>query len=101
MKLLDQVRHVARLRHLALATEDCSARGGEHYIRFHTTAEGFRHPITMRAAQIEQFPKPLAINLLTLRLEASRNARRSRRNGRRHIMVTPPPIGAVRFCVKK
>ena len=61
MKLLDEVRHVARLRRLALETERCYARWIEQYIRFHKTAEGFRHPNTMGAAEVEQFLTYLAV----------------------------------------
>jgi integron integrase len=61
MKLLDQVRSVARLRHLSLRTEQCYARWVEQYIRFHKTAEGFRHPATLGAAEVEQFLTFLAV----------------------------------------
>ncbi len=54
MKLLDEVRRVARLRRLALETERCYARWIEQYIRFHKTAEGFRHPNTMGADDVER-----------------------------------------------
>ena len=60
MKLLDQVREVARLRRLALRTEECYARWIEQYIRFHRTAEGFRHPASLGAAEVEQFLTHLA-----------------------------------------
>ena len=39
VKLLDQARHVARLRRLALETERCYVRWVEQYIRFHKTTE--------------------------------------------------------------
>jgi Phage integrase, N-terminal SAM-like domain len=55
VKLLDEVDHVARLRRLALPTERCYVRWIEHYIRFHKTAEGFRHPNTMNADEVERF----------------------------------------------
>lgn len=61
MKLLDEVRHVARLRRLALETERCYVRWIEQYIRFHKTAEGFRHPNTMGAEEVERFLTFLAV----------------------------------------
>jgi integron integrase len=61
VKLLDEVRHVARLRRLALPTERCYVRWIEHYIRFHKTAEGFRHPNTMNAEEVERFLTFLAV----------------------------------------
>ena len=61
MKLLDEVRHVARLRRLALETERCYVRWVEQYIRFHKTADGFRHPNTMSAAEVERFLTFLAV----------------------------------------
>ncbi len=61
MKLLDEVRHVARLRRLALETERCYVRWIEQYIRFHKTPEGFRHPNTMGAAEVERFLTFLAV----------------------------------------
>lgn len=39
MKLLGQVRQVARARHLPLRTEQCFARRGESFIRFHSTSD--------------------------------------------------------------
>jgi integron integrase len=61
MKLLEQVRHVARLRRLALPTERCYVRWVEQYIRFHKTAEGFRHPATLGADDVERFLTFLAV----------------------------------------
>ena len=57
MKLLDEVRNVARLRRLALETERCYARWIEQYIRFHKTADGFRHPNAMGADEVESVPR--------------------------------------------
>jgi integron integrase len=57
MKLLDQVRHVARARHLAYRTEQAYAYWIERYIRFH----GIRHPNTMGAAEAEAFLTNLAV----------------------------------------
>jgi integron integrase len=61
VKLLDQVRHVARLRRLALETERCYVRWVEQYIRFHKTADGFRHPNTLGAEDVERFLTCLAV----------------------------------------
>jgi hypothetical protein len=61
VKLLDPVRPVARLRRLALETERCYVRWVEQYIRFHKTAEGFRHPNEMGAEEIERFLTFLAV----------------------------------------
>ena len=55
------MRHVARLRRLALETERCYVRWIEQYIRFHKTAEGFHHPNTMGAAEVERFLTFLAV----------------------------------------
>jgi integron integrase len=61
MKLLDQVRAVARVRHLSIRTEECYARWIEQYIRFHKTADGFRHPQNLDADHVEQFLTHLAV----------------------------------------
>lgn len=57
MKLLDQIRQLARVKHLALATERAYVYWAERFIRFH----GIRHPNTMGAAEIEQFLTHLAV----------------------------------------
>jgi integron integrase len=57
MKLLDQVRHQARVKHLALATERSYVHWVERFIRFHE----IRHPNTMGAHEIEQFLTHLAV----------------------------------------
>lgn len=57
MKLLEQVRHVARVQHLAYATEQCYAAWIERYIRFH----GLRHPLEMGAPEVEAFLTDLAV----------------------------------------
>src|SRR5262245_4122391 len=57
MKLLDQIRHQARVKHLALATERSYVHWAERFIRFH----GIRHPNTMGATEIEQFLTHLAV----------------------------------------
>src|SRR6516162_255893 len=61
VKLLEQGRHVAGLRRLALPTERCYVRWLEHYIRFHKTAEGFRHPTALGADDVERFLTFLAV----------------------------------------
>jgi hypothetical protein len=61
VKLLEQVRHVARLRRLALPTERCYVRWVEQYIRYHKTASGFRHPATLGAEDVERFLTGLAV----------------------------------------
>jgi site-specific recombinase XerD len=57
MKLLDQVRHVARVKHLAYRTEQAYAYWIERFIRFH----GIRHPNTMGTAEVEAFLTHLAV----------------------------------------
>jgi len=57
MKLLDQVRHTARVRHLAIRTEECYAYWIERYIRFH----GIRHPQEMGAPEAQAFLTDLAV----------------------------------------
>src|SRR5205085_7302987 len=57
MKLLDQLRQLARVKHMALATERAYVYWAERYIRFH----GIRHPISMGAAEIESFLTHLAV----------------------------------------
>jgi site-specific recombinase XerD len=61
MKLLDQVRSVARVRHLSIHTEECYVRWIEPFIRFHKTSEGFRHPKDLGAAEVELFLTHLAV----------------------------------------
>jgi integrase len=60
MKLLDQVRQLLRTKHYSYRTEKCYLRWIEQYIRFHRTADGFRHPATMGAAEVECFLTHLA-----------------------------------------
>ena len=57
MKLLEQCRQVARLRHLAWSTEKCYLYWIERYIRFH----GIRHPNTLGVLEIEAFLTHLAV----------------------------------------
>jgi hypothetical protein len=51
MKLLDQVRHVARVKHFSYRTEQCYVYWITRYIRFH----GIRHPNTMGTTQAAAF----------------------------------------------
>ena len=44
-----------------MRTEECYLRWIEKYIRFHKTADGFRHPATLGAAEVEQFLTDLAV----------------------------------------
>jgi site-specific recombinase XerD len=57
MKLLDQVRQAARVKHFSYRTEQAYVYWAERYIRFH----GIRHPNTMGAAQVEAFLTHLAV----------------------------------------
>jgi integron integrase len=57
MKLLDQVRHAARVKHFSYRTEQCYVQWITRYIRFH----GIRHPNTMGIAEIEAFLTHLAV----------------------------------------
>jgi integrase len=56
-RLLDRLRRAARVRHLALRTEQCYVNWTVRYIRFHH----LRHPTTMGAAEIERFLADLAV----------------------------------------
>jgi hypothetical protein len=42
-------------------TEQCYLRWIEQYIRFHRTAEGFRHPGTLGGPEVESFLTYLAV----------------------------------------
>jgi integron integrase len=55
-KLLDQVRHVARLRHYSRRTEECYVAWIERYIHFH----GLRHPREMGTTHVGTFLTHLA-----------------------------------------
>ncbi len=57
MKLLDQIRHLARAKHLSYRTEQCYVHWAERYIRFH----GICHPNTMGTAEVEEFLTHLAV----------------------------------------
>ncbi len=61
MKLLEQVRNCLRVKRYSYRTEQCYVRWISPYIHFHKTAEGFRHPATLGAAEVERFLTYLAI----------------------------------------
>jgi integron integrase len=62
MKLLEQLRQVLRTKRYSLRTEECYVTWAEKYIRFHKGPDGFRHPGTMGAAEVEQFLSHLAVD---------------------------------------
>lgn len=57
MKLLDQIRQAARVRHFSIRTEKSYVNWAIRYIRFH----GVKHPNTMGGAEIEAFLTHLAV----------------------------------------
>jgi integron integrase len=57
MKLFDQVRQIARVKHYSYRTEQSYLHWIERFIRFH----GIRHPNTMGAAEAEAFLTHLAV----------------------------------------
>jgi site-specific recombinase XerD len=61
MKLLEQVRQVLRLKHYAYRTEQCYLAWIEKFIRFHKGPEGWRHPETLDAPEVERFLTDLAV----------------------------------------
>jgi integron integrase len=61
MKLLDQVRHLLRAKHYSYRTERCYLSWIEQYIRFCRAPDGFRHPATLGAPEVEQFLTHLAV----------------------------------------
>lgn len=56
-RLLEQVRSVARLRHLSLKTEEAYVARIRHYILFH----GKRHPLEMGEAEVREYLTHLAV----------------------------------------
>jgi integron integrase len=56
-RLLDQVRHVLRVRHYSLRTEDCYVNWARRYILFHNK----RHPLDLGAPHVERFLTHLAV----------------------------------------
>jgi hypothetical protein len=61
VKLLEQVRNCLRVKRYAYRTEQCYVRWITQYIHFHKTVEGFRHPVTLGAAEVEGFLTHLAV----------------------------------------
>ena len=57
-KLLDQVRSVARMRHLSLSTERAYVGWIRRFILFHNK----KHPKEMAEKEIRQFISDLAVN---------------------------------------
>ena len=58
VKLLERVRHVARVQHDSLRTEDAYVHWIERFIRLHN----FRHPETMGGPEVEAFLTSLAVD---------------------------------------
>ena len=58
MKLLDRVRHTARVKHYSYRTEQCYLYWIERFIRF----QGIRHPDTMGEPEVEAFLTHLAVH---------------------------------------
>jgi integron integrase len=56
-RLLDQVRQALRVKHYAMATEDCYVKWIMRFILFHHK----RHPRDLGAAEVEQFLTHLAV----------------------------------------
>ncbi|HEY7428844.1 MAG TPA: integron integrase [Gemmataceae bacterium] len=61
MKLLEQVRNSLRLKRYSYRTELCYVRWICQYIHFHKQPDGFRHPATLGAAEVESFLTHLAV----------------------------------------
>ena len=49
------------MKRYAYRTEQCYVRWITQYIHFHKGAEGFRHPATLGAAEVESFLTHLAV----------------------------------------
>ena len=57
-RLFDEVRNVARMRHLSLRTEQSYVQWARRYILFHNK----RHPVEMGESEIRAFISHLAVN---------------------------------------
>jgi hypothetical protein len=57
-RLLDQLRHLLRVRHYARRTEDCDVDWARRFILFH----GKRHPCDLGSTHVEQFLTHLAVD---------------------------------------
>src|SRR4051812_38201290 len=66
MKLLEQVRQPARVKHFSYRTEQCYAYWIERFIRFHN----IRHPNTMAAPEVEAFLTPLCSLIFNIQVAA-------------------------------
>src|SRR5262245_110930 len=60
MRLVDQVRHVLRLKHYSYRTEQCYVAWIERYVRYCKGAGEWRHPAELGAADVESFLTHLA-----------------------------------------
>jgi integron integrase len=111
-KLLDQVRTVARLRHLSLKTEQAYARQIKRFILFHNK----RHPKEMGADEIRSYLSHLAVDrnvaastqnvalaallflyrdVLKQNLERIEDVERARRPSRIPVVFSKPEANAV------
>jgi len=57
-KLLDQMRHVLRLKHMSIRTEEAYLSWARRFILFH----GKRHPQDMGAPEVRAFLTHLAVH---------------------------------------
>jgi site-specific recombinase XerD len=62
MKLVDEVRHVLRVRHYSYRTEQCYVAWITHYLRFAKGDGAWRHPRELAAADVERFLTHLAVD---------------------------------------
>jgi integron integrase len=62
MALLDDTRHVLRLKHYSFRTEQAYVGWIERYVRFCKGAGDWRHPNTLGAAEVESFLTHLAVD---------------------------------------
>ena len=83
VKLLDQVRAVARARHLSHRTEDTYHNFIKRFILFHNK----RHPNEMGADEITAFLTDLAVNII-MTFARFRNCLGTRMCGRRRFTLT-------------
>jgi len=60
VRLLDQVRHILRLKHYSYRTEQCYVAWIERYLRFCKGAGDWRHPSTLGATEVESYLTYLA-----------------------------------------
>jgi len=60
VRLLDQVRHILRLKYYSYRTEQCYVAWIERYLRFCKGAGDWRHPSTLGATEVESYLTYLA-----------------------------------------